>query len=254
MGIARRIALVLGLLVAVAPTLAEAGRRPFIWAYDTEIVPEGDVELEQWLWARGRAPAAPNVPARYWIWWSPVIGLSSNLELAFPFQLFGGSGQGAGIDSFEVDLRYRLLPRESQSRFQPLIRLDYHQGIGSPSRVDANLVGSYDFGQGLHATLDLGGRLALPVLSGQLTAPATLVGSYDLGLAYALPGSELKIAAELFGEVGLMNASFQHHFVGPSVSWSRGRLWLTAGTLVGLTPLFPQTPQFMPRLICGIAL
>ena len=66
---------------------AQAGRRPFIWTYDTEIVPKGDIELEQWLWARSRAPAFPDRPSNYWIWWGPVLGLSQHLELALPFQV-----------------------------------------------------------------------------------------------------------------------------------------------------------------------
>ncbi len=51
----RGIALVLGVLLLLVPRPSEAGRRAFIWAFDTAVVPEGDVELEQWLWARTRA-------------------------------------------------------------------------------------------------------------------------------------------------------------------------------------------------------
>jgi hypothetical protein len=57
------VACVMGLAWA---TPAQAGRRPFIWTFDTEIVPKGDVELEQWLWARSRSPEFPERPSVYW--------------------------------------------------------------------------------------------------------------------------------------------------------------------------------------------
>src|SRR5260370_27419828 len=72
---------------------AEAGRRAFLFAYDSEIVPEGDVELEQWWWSESRIAANPGAgrpnprPALYWIWAAPVIGLSNHLELTLPLQI-----------------------------------------------------------------------------------------------------------------------------------------------------------------------
>src|SRR5688500_14625846 len=74
-----RCAIVLGIAVALHPQTARAGIRPFIWTWDTQILAPGDVELEQWLWAKTRAPAAPGVPGTYWIWWGPVIGLTEHL-------------------------------------------------------------------------------------------------------------------------------------------------------------------------------
>src|SRR3954469_15651346 len=110
MNAVRRVVMMAVLALAVLPAPAEAGRRPFIWVYDTEIVPKGDVELEQWLWARSRAPAFPQRPATYWIWWAPVFGLSQRLELALPFQV-RSTQSTTELESFEADLRFRLFPR-----------------------------------------------------------------------------------------------------------------------------------------------
>src|SRR5438045_3051266 len=85
---------------------AQAGRRPFIWTYDTEIVPRGDLELEQWLWAKTRPPSLPAKRAAYWIWWAPVIGLAPRLELAIPFQVLATAAGTTTLDSFEADVRY----------------------------------------------------------------------------------------------------------------------------------------------------
>ena len=57
----RSILAVLILASALAGGRAEAGRRAFLFAYDSEIVPEGDVELEQWWWAESRIPASAEM-------------------------------------------------------------------------------------------------------------------------------------------------------------------------------------------------
>lgn len=251
-------ALLLAFVLAL-PFRAEAGRRAFTWAYDTETVPEGEVELEQWLWMVGRNPAASNVAARYWIWWGPVLGISDHFELALPFQVVSWAypkGEETQLESFEADLRYRLKPRGDQDPLQGLIRLAYHQPTGSPEppRIDADLVGSYDFESGLHLVLDVGAKFGL--------RPFTLEGgdlstsmSYDLGVSYPV-SDEVRVSAENFGEfpVSNLNGVRAHEFVGPAFEWTRGRFWLTFGVLIGLTPAFDQTPHVMPRLLWAVAL
>lgn len=245
----RGVVLLLGLCASLAPRPAEAGRRPFIWAYDTETVPQGDVELEQWLWARTQAPLAPDRPSTYWIWWGPVVGVTNHLEVAAPFQVRSARAGPTVLESFELDVRYRLFSRTEQEGFQPLLRAAWHQAIhtANPSRLDANAVLSYGPPDALHAVVDLGVRLGM-------ASDIAALGTYDAGLSYAFFDGELKVALEVFGEMGLRNDTTQHHFVGLNLSWTRGRFWVTAGTLVGLTPIFPDTPMFMPRLIWAVVL
>jgi hypothetical protein len=236
---------------------AEAGRRPFIWVWDTEIVPEGEIELEQWLWVRGSAPVGP-VSAAYWVWWGPVIGLNSNLELAVPFQVVSNKN-GTALESFEADLRWRIFPREKTGGFQPLVRVAWHQQAQpvGPPRLDVNVVASYGSPDELHVTVDLGGRLGLPMTSGSAPYTAPLLATYAAGVAYPFFEGELRVAAEVFGEIVINPGTpiaDSHHFFGLDVAWTKGRLWLTAGTLIGLTPLFPRTPVVMPRLIWAVAL
>ncbi|NVJ08312.1 hypothetical protein HUW63_24120 [Myxococcus sp. AM001] len=234
---------------------AQAGRRPFIWTFDTEIVPKGDVELEQWLWARSRAPSAPDRPSVYWIWWGPVIGLSQHLELAIPFQVRANQTD-TQLESFEADFRYRLFPRGDDGAFQPLVRAVWHQAINTPepSRVDVDLVGSYQWDNGLRTTVDLGAQVGFPSLRGD-EGPTRILGTYSVGVAYPVIEDELQVSLESFGEFGLKDANQDPHlFVGPSVAWTFGRMWITAGTLFGLTAVAPETPRFMPRLIWAVAL
>jgi hypothetical protein len=120
--------------------------------------------------------------------------------------------------------------------------------------VDVNFVQSYGQPEGLRLVLDLGAQVGLPVLRGG-QEPVQLLGSYSVGATYPLVEDELRLSLEAFGELPLRGLSGeQHHFVGPSLAWTSGRMWVTLGTLVGLTPLFPETPRFMPRLIWAVLL
>lgn len=257
MPFARVLALWLAALSTLAPTTAFAGRRPYMWVWDTEIVPEGDLELEQWLWARSRSPDDPSRPAAYWIWWAPVIGISPHLEVALPFQLAANAG-ATRLDSFEVDSRIRLLPRGDERPLQALLRAVCHWAIQSaePSRIDLNLVGSYQLQSGVRLNVDVGAALGVPALRGQQGALRPML-TYAAGASFPVADGALRLSAELFGEspISIAGATVRPHlFLGPAISWTRGRMWLTAGSLVGLTPLFPNTPHLMPRLIWAVVL
>lgn len=267
-----------GSLVAALATVAtllagdaRAGIRPFIWTWDTQTVPQGDVELEQWLWVRGKPDpdVLPGYKAAYWIWWGPVMGVTDHLEVATPFQAFANAN-AFWLESFEVDARYRIFSRNDDGKLQPLIRAAFHQAIRSPdlfSRVDVNAVLSYGSLSELHATVDLGARVLIPFLNSNDT-PASVQLTYAAGISYPFT-QELHAGLEVFGELlppgtppvtppatpsSTAAVPLPHHFVGASAGFQRGRIWVTAGMLVGLTPWFPNTPQFMPRLIWAVAL
>ncbi|KFA90532.1 hypothetical protein [Archangium violaceum] len=255
MSAVRRFVLLGVLALAVLPTPAEAGRRPFIWVWDTEIVPKGDVELEQWLWVKSRAPGVPERTSNYWVWWGPVFGLTQRLELAVPFQVLA-TRERTQLESFDADLRLRFNPRGDDSPWQGLLRVAYHHTIHTtqPPRLDANLVQSFETEGGLRLVLDLGAQVGLPALRGQ-EGPVRLLGTYAAGVSYPLIEDELRASLEAFGEIPLQGIpGGQHHFVGADVAWTFGRTWVTLGVMVGLTPLFPETPQFMPRLIWAVVL
>jgi hypothetical protein len=264
---------VMAAVVLFAAGRSEAGRRPYVFTWDTETVPKGDVELEQWLWVRGRlAPindadcavchTASGAAARdpvYWLWWAPVIGLSSRVELALPFQL-RSTGSLTALDSFEADVRIRLRSRDEEHVFEPLLRVAYHQPVDSMQapRFDFNLVGSFGKTEQLHVTLDLGGRVSLPFFGKNTAAPVAVVGTYGLGLAYPILTDELRASVELYGEWAITGlgppTGFPRHFGGASVSWTFGRFWLTAGVLGGLRFLGPQSPELLGRLMWAVTL
>jgi hypothetical protein len=208
------------------------------------------------LWVKSRAPGVEGSTSRYWLWWGPVFGLTQQLELAVPFQVVA-SRERTQLESFDADLRLRLNPRGHDSPWQPLLRVAYHQAIHTPqpSRVDANLVQSYQLESGLRLVLDLGAQVGVPAFRGD-EGPVRWLGTYAVGASFPVSEEgELRASLEAFGEIPLHGLpGGQHHFVGADVAWTFGRSWVTLGVLVGLTPLFPETPQFMPRLIWAVVL
>jgi hypothetical protein len=238
----------------LAPLAASAGQRPFIWAYDTNIVSTGNVELEQWLWIEGPVHTMPSTPPDYWIWWGPVVGITQHIEVAVPFQVHA-SGPSTSLASFDADFRYRLFPQDDRDGFQALLRAAWHQTIyNSPSRVDFNLSASYGSASELHLVTEVGGQI-----------PATNVGTqpimctWDVGAAYPVVRSlpALQLGAEAYGEVFFnwqgANANPPNQWLGATVAWSGGRYWATLGVLVALTQM-TQTPEYLTRLVWAVAL
>lgn len=244
------------LLLALIPPGVQAGRRPFIWTWDTQIVPQGDLELETWLWGRGRTAERPTRLGTNWIWWGPVYGVNDHLEVAVPFQL-AANRERTWLQSFELDTRIRLLPREETAFATPLIRLAYHHGIprAAPSRLDGNFVLRLGEAEGPYGNLELGGQLSIPGLRGG-AGDTSLLLTWAGGMAVPLDEGRYTFAIETFGEVPTFGSAETdvHGFIGPSVGITRGRMWATLGVLIGLTSFFPDTPQFMPRLIWAVAL
>jgi hypothetical protein len=181
--------------------------------------------------------------------------LTNHLEMALPFQVVA-SQNSTSLQNLFADFRYRFFPREKDGGFQPLLRISIRQAITArarPSSIELNLVSTYGRSNALHLTANVGLDASLPWPE---NLPRPLTGSYALGAAYPVLGNELRLSAEFRGEVGINDTnpnSFPRHSVGGALSWSRGRVWITAGSLFGLTKLSSATPRFTPRLIWGIA-
>ncbi len=257
-----------GLLVFAAILLSSndvfAGRRAFMWTWDTEAVNKGDVEIEQWLWAKTRV-LQPNPGAAAWLWFSPIYGLHDNVEIAFPFEIVTNPSapQQTRMSNFTAEARIRAYdPNDEKRLVRNLIRVFYQQNFSHPENRDflpftpwagGNFVTSIGDIRGSHGTLDVG---AYGVLSSRYIMVRQTVG---LGYTQRL-SDEWRISAEYFHELQFGNAPVimgpngqpEHHFfLGPAVAFTRGRIWATLGTLIGLTP---DTPRFMPRFLFAIAI
>jgi len=235
----RRLALLAWLL---APALAHAGQRPFLWAYDTTIVSAGNIELEQWLWIR-----ASDRPL-YWVWWSPVVGVTRHIEVAAPIQINETNGL-TELASMDLDVRWRLFPQDDRSGFQGLLRTAFHRDtVLDRSRLDFTLSTSYGKPDRPRLVAELGGQLSAP------SGPQPSVGTYDVGFAYPFADGELQLAAESFGSMKFDGTTTPAVYAGGTVAWTSGRFWVTLGALVGLTNPTQTWPRVLPRLMCAVSL
>ncbi|MCO4761838.1 MAG: hypothetical protein KC502_10055 [Myxococcales bacterium] len=242
-------ALVLGLVSTVGVTDATAGRRPFIWVWDTEVLHERDVEIEQWIWEMDK-----DAKRVAWLWWAPVIGVTDTLELAVPLEgltSWTKTGKGAGatetrIARYGVELRWRLAENdpEESGPVVPLLRFAVKRDLGVKLAwlLEANAVVSHDVGK-LHSALDLGAFRNIGA------SEATWL-SYAAGSAWELREG-LRAGAEVFGEIGISKGWQSFTMVGPNVSWTHGRSWLTIGCLIGVTD---KAANWMPRLLWAVKL
>ena len=245
----------LGASVVALPD-AEAGRRPFIWVWDTEVLREREIEMEQWIWEvdRDKKHAA-------WLWWAPVLGVTDRLELAIPLEgvTTWGAKPGATaadpevwetstrIARYGVELRWRLADNDPEDAgpFVPLLRVAVKRDLGPKLAwlLEGNVVASYDRGS-LHTAVDLGVFHSI----GNAWGGTWL--SYAGGVTYGARDG-LRIGGEVFGEVGISSGWNSFTMVGPDIAWTHGRTWLTFGCLIGVTE---HAANWMPRILWAIKL
>jgi hypothetical protein len=268
------------LWLSSSPALAD--RTNHLFLDETQLVPEGDVELQQWVWAQGQIPSLSRDHGNYystyyttgWVWFGPTVGISSHLELSLPLVVVATPEQTV-LNSISLVARYRFFSREQDDGFQPLIRVEYQQplsnytagtytyssGSGSysynyaypnPPELKVLLAATYGGLTGVRATLNVGVQLGLAFLQSSSTASFSALGTAGLGLSVPL-GSEFRVAAELDGQVPLAGVpeapNLAQLFLGPSVAWTRGQIWVTFGSLFGLTQ---NSNRFLPKVLWGI--
>ena len=243
----------LGVLLLVSP--ARAGRTSHLWLDEAQLVPEGGIELEQWVWAQGRVPNRIDRPASIWVWWGPVVAMSNHLELQLPLQLVSFPGEFY-LHSIELVARYRFVPREQDDGWQPMIRLAYGQPLdraAGPPTLEAAFVLAVGSLRTVLVTVNAGVLVGMPFLQSNLQGSTSVLGQGGVGVSFPV-GRELRLAAETFGNLhitGDTRPPTNQIYLGPSLSWTRGPFWITFGCLFGLTG---DSSRYYPRVLWAIAL
>jgi len=234
---------------------ATAARTSHLFLDESQLVPEGSLELEQWIWAYGRIPSEDKRPASIWVWWGPALALTNHLELELPLQLVSVPS-ATNLYSLSLVARYRFFPREDDTGFQPLIRIAYEQPLtnyAGPPSVEATLVVTYGSLQSIRFTLNAGAEIDMPFLKSNETGEVSVLGRVGLGVSFPV-GKDLRLAAETlwqFPVTGVTHPSKTQLYLGPSLAWTRGPFWVTFGSLFGLTS---DSSRWYPRLLWGVAL
>ncbi len=241
--------IVLGLLASSA----HAGRTRFGWLYDTEVVPERSVEIETWVFEED-GKGDPDVDETN-LWWAPVVGVTDRLELAFPVEItYEAEEDGAGnrvaatkFSRFGGEARWRLVtpdPVEAPA-VVPLLRLAVKRVVTERDimRLEGGLVVSYDLGPA-HFAVDLG-WLGLVRFEGD---------GFDFearpGVGASIRVTEdLRIGGEFYAEIGIdEDDTVDWLSLGPNLSWTHGRYWLSASFPIGLSNI-----DAAPRLNWAVA-
>ena len=245
--------LLLALVLGLGASPARAARTFHLFMDESQLVAEGDVELETWIWSQGQIPSNTARPTTIWFWMGPVVGISSHLELQLPLQIVGVPDNTV-LDTLSLVARYRIFPREQDAGFQPLIRMEYQQPLSAyagPPTLKVLLVGTYGDPGAVQFTANMGVELGLPFLQSSATGSVSVLGTAAVGFSIPL-GRALRIAAELDGQMplaGQPRPNLAQLFLGPSLAWTRGPIWVTFGNLFGLTR---NSNRFLPKVLWGI--
>ena len=249
-----RIALAFLLAACVLPRSAHAGRNIYGWLYGTEVLPERGVELQTWIWDENDKYGQRI--RETWLLWGPVVGVTDQLELSLPVELAWTdttmtNAMGMSVEAvsftfkrFGIEARYRFAspdPAEAPA-LVPLLRLAVKRDvtIRDNLRLEGDAVISYDAGA-VQAVIDVG-------LVGDVKSTTQhLEARPGAGISYAAT-PELRLGAEVYSELSLDQGSESWASVGPNLSWTHGRFWLSGTVGYGVYHV-----KIASRVMWGVA-
>ena len=218
------------LLLVLGASSAQAGRSHYGWLYGTEVNPERGVELETWILQENGKDGEDETL----VWWGPVFSLTEKLELAVPIEFAykrEGDESGTNLERVGGELRYRFNSPDPEQAgpITVLVRggAKRFAQVRSGARGEADLVVAFERGR-FHAEVDAG-------------AIAEHVSGIDDKVEFR-PGagasietvSRLRVGAEIYAELGVTGETKDWLAVGPTVSLTRGRYWLTGTLPIGV--------------------
>jgi hypothetical protein len=217
---------------------ARADRRSYVWTYEYQTMPKGMFEVEYYLTEEQKYldKAKPNI-------WKQQIeieyGVTDHFDLSM-YQMFKQSNtvksSSFEYDGFKIRGRYRILEKNVLP-VDVLLYLEYirDDDWNKPNVLEEKIVIAKDIG-----------RLNLAynqIFEQELTSKGRWEYGYAFGASYAVMPS-LRIGAESKG-----NYNDEKYYIGPTVSWSHGRVWASAGVVLGLTD---KSDDMQARLIVGV--
>lgn len=222
------------LAVLVTPGVASAGRTRYGWLYDTEVLPERGAELLTWLdEENGREP--DDLHRATW-GFTGLIGVTDRLMLSLPVEFVWRESDVTGPsftwEQYGLEARYRFVDPDPVDAppFAPLVRVAVKRDVTVRDAVvvETDLVASTTTPSGVvHAVIDLG---AVGVITPDDTHAELRPGA---GVSFRVAG-DLRLGAEVYAELSLDDAKESWAVVGPNLSWTHGRFWLSAAFGIGV--------------------
>jgi hypothetical protein len=243
----RVLILLVVIAVLAAPGAANAGRTFYGWLYGTEVMPERGAELQTWLGEENKSTGAAETHETSWLL-DGLVGVTDQLEVGFPVTVLWTQAEPMPaktlLESYGVEARYRFVTQDPVDAPQlvPLVRVAVKRLVTERDAVrsEVDAVVSYETGI-IHMLADVG-------FAADLSADTQ---RYELrpgvGVSMLAVG-DLRFGAELYSEINLRNTSTSWVVIGPDLSWTHGRFWLSAVYGVGLVEITNA-----PRVQWGIA-
>lgn len=240
-------------MVMAVPASAHAGRTFYGWLQDTQMMPERGAEIQTFISEenyQGPDTTPPSKDHNTTWWLAPTIGINDQLELALPVQFdwdkVDGSTPRTNFLSYGAQLKYRFVTTDPVDApdFVPAIRATIDRvviGTRDEWVPEVDLIGSYQSGI-VHAVINAG-------VVGDIK-PDTQDFETHVGAGVSIETIEdLRFGAEVLGEIALNGDSGGNWVgVGPNMSWSHGRSWVSASYLIGVYQI-----RDAPKLNWGIA-
>lgn len=244
-------AVLAGLLAAAslvaAPGDADAGRSYYGWLYGTEVIPKRGAEIQTWIYETNGL--FDDTVQRTLFWWGAFVGVTDQLELVFPAEFYwqkvDGEDPSFTLEKFGLEARYRFVKTdlEKPDGIAPLLRVAAKRDVTvrDVTQLEADFVVSYQKGR-VHALLDLGAVVRAD--KDDVKAELRPGGGISIQLK-----DELRVGVEGYGEVWFDEALKKGSWfgVGPNISWTHGRFWVSASMLVGVYQI-----ETAPRAWWGI--
>lgn len=230
----------------MVPAVAHAGRQELGWLYDAEVLPEKTVELQQWVYEKNGVNDDSTRDTL--LWWGALIGLTDQLELALPIEFLWreeGAAKNFTVEKFGAELRYRFVKTDAEKPdgVAPLVRVAVKRDVIERGTVlaEGDLVVAYRAGR-FKGVVDLG-------VASKISRDDVKI-ELRPGVGISLETAKnLRLGLEGYGELFLdSDLKKQRWFgVGPNMSWTSGRFWLTASFLVGVYQI-----DTAPRVVWGV--
>jgi hypothetical protein len=241
--VAAIVAAIVAITGVVAASPAQAARRSFAWLWDSDVVPERTVELEWWVTEQSDDDLGDTAVLTV----STVFGLTDNLEIAIPVDAsYRSSSNQTQFQDYGLELRWRLASADPAKAppVVPLVRVAVARLLQiDAARIDVNAILSADLVPRLRLVADLDGYV---VTSG----PSWYLAG-GVGASFALI-DDLRVGAELYGVKTLESERREVSWLslGPNVSYTHGRFWITAAIPIGLGG---DAPRILPRIVWATA-
>ncbi|HET9623950.1 MAG TPA: hypothetical protein VFP84_21410 [Kofleriaceae bacterium] len=242
---------------------AHAGRSFFGWLQGTEVMPERGVELQVWTIEENDRYTTPASPDDQYtaMWIAPVIGITDRLELLLPNEFEWGAVEGTDGTAhftwkrFGAGARYRFVPQDEVEAppLVPLVQVSVKRDVQvrNLTRVEGGGSLSYEAGR-VVALAEVGyvgefGHHTVKTADGPFLVKNHNEIRPAIGVSVSVT-DELRLGGEIYSEVTFDRFTKTWAAIGPNVSWTHGRFWLSGAFGIGVYQV-----STAPRVMWGIA-